>query len=481
MALSRISRGLYDAIRHQRFSLNGGPVACGANCASGSSFWCRGEHNVSMGPFSRTSLGEPEYYTSPANEPAPGSQAAYTDFFVKQAMLELGYEEQVQKLLLTPHREIHAELVITMDNGETGAFNAYRVQHDNARGPFKGGFRFHPEVNMDDMRSLASLMTWKTAVMDLPFGGAKGGVRCDPKLLTERELERITRKLVLALKEMIGPFKDIPGPEVSSGSKVMAWIFDEYSKYKGFSPQCVTGKPLLLHGSHVREDATARGVVHAIENLLSEEHAGNIYGKKFVVQGFGNVGSWVAHFIQKKGGRVLAVSDRHGAIYNPKGLDVDSVRRHVVAAPPFGGNLISYPNGTALPLEELLTIPCDFFIPCAVGSVITENNADKVQCKYVVEAANGPVTPVADEVLRQKGIVVLPDIYCSGGGVTVSFFEWVQNMQRLRWEEQEVITQLGLKMSVAFKDIWDCHKHRNVSLRTAAYMVGVQRVHKSHV
>ncbi|EIE24400.1 glutamate dehydrogenase [Coccomyxa subellipsoidea C-169] len=433
----------------------------------------RGQHAASaLDQFSGEELYEPAY-----SEPPKGTQSHRTDTFVREAFQVLDYPERLQKLLLTPQRELHVELNITRDNGEIEIFNAYRVQHDNSRGPFKGGFRFHPNVSMDDVRSLASLTTWKTAVVDVPFGGAKGGVRCDPKDLTEAELERITRKLVQALKDCVGPDRDIPGPEISAGSKVMSWWFDEYSKYKGFSPACVTGKPMTLHGSYGREYATGRGVVLATRELLRNEHMGKIAGKTFVIQqGFGNVGGWAAELLELYGGKVIAVSDRTGAIYNPEGLDIRSLKRHIKAQPPFGGHMSSFPGGERLAIEELLTMPCDVFIPAAVPDVITEEVATKLNCKYVVEAANGPTTPEGDKALRERGIVVLPDVYANGGGVIVSFFEWVQNQQTFRWEEEEVNRRLDRKMTDAFERIWDVHTTQKLPLRTAAYVLALRSV-----
>ena len=327
-----------------------------------------------------------------------------------KAPAELDYPERFRKLLLTPQREIHAELVISMDDGEVGAFSCYRVQHDNSRGPFKGGFRLSASSSMDETRGLASLMTWKSAVLNLPFGGAKGGVNVDPSLLSDGELERLTRKLVQNLKELIGPFKDIPGPEISTGSRVMSWIFDEYSKFKGFSPAVVTGKPLQLHGSHARDSATGRGVVVATRELLKAHGAGGLEGKTVVIQGFGNVGGWAARLFHESGARVLAVSDRHGATSHPGGLDVAALRRHTRAAPPFGGSLRSFPGGTALALDKLLEIPCDVFVPAAVPSVVNATTARTLGCKFLVEAANASTTPAGDQILRERGIVALPDI-----------------------------------------------------------------------
>jgi len=355
-----------------------------------------------------------------------------------QALQHLEYPERLQKLLLTPEREVSVELAILLDNGEVATYQASRVQHDNSRGPFKGGLRYHPAVDLDDVRSLASLMTWKTAVMDIPFGGAKGGVTVDPKTLSERELEILTRKLVQALRPILGTYEDIPAPDMNTGAREMAWIFDEYTKFAGFSPGIVTGKPVWLHGSLGREAATGRGTVYAIRELLKAMKLGDISGKSFVVQGFGNVGSWAAQILHEHGGRVIAVSDVFGAVANERGLDIPQLRAHIGE----GLSISSFADGVAIPKETILTVPCDVLIPAAIGGVITEDNAKDLQCRIIAEAANGPTTAAADQELRRRGIVALPDIYTNGGGVTVSFFEWVQNLQNFKWTEAEVNRKL---------------------------------------
>ncbi|GAB4814483.1 hypothetical protein N2152v2_001529 [Parachlorella kessleri] len=405
-----------------------------------------------------------------------GSHSENTNKFITDALQHLEYPERLQKLLLTPEREVSVELAILKDNGEVEVFSAYRVQHDNSRGPYKGGLRYHPQVDIDDVRSLASLMTWKTAVMDIPFGGAKGGVTVDPKKLSERELEILTRKL--ALRPILGTYEDVPAPDMNTGAREMAWIFDEYTKFAGFSPGIVTGKPVWLHGSLGREAATGRGTVFAIRELLKALKWGEIAGKTFVIQGFGNVGSWAAQILHEQGGRVVAVSDVNGAIADPEGLDVPELRRHV---DEYGHSLASFPDGESIPKEDILKVPCDVLIPAAIGGVIDEDNAGDLQCKAVVEAANGPTTPAGDEVLRQRGIIALPDIYTNGGGVTVSFFEWVQNLQNFKWSEDEVNEKLDTVMTDAFKAIWDIHEQDGLPLRTAAFVKALQRVTRARI
>ncbi|MEW5302066.1 MAG: hypothetical protein WDW36_004876 [Sanguina aurantia] len=400
------------------------------------------------------------------------SHSENTNTFLREALNELEYPEKLQKLLLTPQREMTVELVVQLDNGELEVFNAYRVQHNNSRGPYKGGLRYHPHVDLDDVRSLASLMTWKTAVMDIPFGGAKGGITVDPKKLSERELEKLTRKLVLAIKDIIGVYEDIPAPDMNTDGKVMAWFFDEYSKYKGFSPGVVTGKPVYLHGSLGREAATGRGTVFAIRELLRAMKLGVIKDKTFVIQGFGNVGAWAAELLQELGGKVIAISDVSGAIYNEKGLDILALRKHSAA----GKSLKEFTEATAIDKDSILGIKCDILIPAAVGGVITGANAHTLQCTAVVEAANGPTTPEGDAILRERGITVLPDILANGGGVTVSFFEWVQNLQNFKWEEDDVNRKLDRKMTDAFEAVWSIHQERKITLRTAAFVKALQRV-----
>ncbi|KXZ45580.1 hypothetical protein GPECTOR_53g166 [Gonium pectorale] len=385
------------------------------------------------------------------------SHAENTNQFLREALNRLDYPEKLQNLLLTPRREMSVELVVQMDNGQIEVFNAYRVQHNNARGPYKGGLRYHPQVDLDDVRR-------KTAVMDIPYGGAKGGVTVDPRKLSERELEKMTRKLVVAIKEIIGTYEDIPAPDMNTDAKVMAWFFDEYSKYKGFSPGVVTGKPVYLHGSLGREAATGRGTTFAIRELLKAMHMGKLADQKYVIQGFGNVGAWAAQLLWEAGGKVVAVSDVAGAVANENGLDIGALRRHMAG----GQALAAFPGGSALRKEDILTHPCDVLIPAAIGGVIGPEVAAKLDCK-------------GDAVLRDRGITVLPDIYTNGGGVTVSFFEWVQNLQNFKWEEEDVNRKLDRKMTDAFAALWAVHREMAVPLRTAAFIVALQRVTRAEV
>lgn len=330
------------------------------------------------------------------------------------------------------------------------------------------------------MRSLASLMTWKTAVMDIPFGGAKGGVTVDPAALSERELEKLTRKLVQSIKDVVGPHEDIPAPDMNTGGREMAWFFDEYSKFSGFSPGVVTGKPVHLHGSLGREAATGRGTVFATRELLKASGAGGLAGKTVAIQGFGNVGAWAAELFAEEGAVVLAVSDAFSAVRaagENRGLDIKALRAHVAG----GGRLEDFPGGAAMDKADILTVPCDVLVPAAIGGVLTDATAPKADCKFIVEAANGPTTPDGDKVLRDRGVVVLPDIYTNGGGVTVSFFEWVQNLQNFRWEEADVNRRLDRAMTDAFAPIWAIAADKRVPLRTAAFVQALQRVTRAHI
>uniref|UniRef100_A0A061QTF0 Glutamate dehydrogenase n=1 Tax=Tetraselmis sp. GSL018 TaxID=582737 RepID=A0A061QTF0_9CHLO len=405
------------------------------------------------------------------------SHSENTNFFIKEALDTLGYPHKLQKLLLEPDRELQLNLAITRDTGEVNTFKAFRVQHNCSRGPYKGGLRYHPHVDMDDIRSLASLMTWKTALLDIPFGGAKGGICVDVKGLSERELEKLTRRFVQKCREIIGPLTDIPAPDMNTDGRVMAWFYDEYSKYEGFAPGAVTGKPVLLHGSLGREAATGRGVTFAIREMLKACGTSGIDGHTFAFQGFGNVGSWAAELIAERGGKIVAVSDADSGIYNPSGLDVRALRSHAAER----RKLSEFSGGEPLDALEVLTAPCDVLVPAAVGGVITEENARDLRCKFVAEAANGPVTPEGDVVLRERGIPVLPDIFCNAGGVTVSFFEWVQNLQNLKWDEQEINMRLDRKMTDAFKEVWAIHGNQGVPLRVAAFMKALERVTQATV
>ncbi len=391
--------------------------------------------------------------------------------YFERAASILALPRDVAEQLVTPYREMRVECTIRLDSGYIGTFTGYRVQHDNSRGPFKGGLRYHPAVDLDEVRALASLMTWKTAVVGIPFGGAKGGIHVDPSRLSVFELERLTRKFVAGIHDMIGPSVDIPAPDVNTTPQVMAWIMDEYAKYHGFHPGVVTGKPVDLFGSVGRDEATGRGVVIAIEELLRTQGQ-QIKDATYVIQGFGNVGSHTARILAERGGRVVGIGDVTASFYDPAGIDVNAalsfVKEHRVLA--------GFSAAPTISAEQLLLMPCDVLVPAALGGVLDRQTASAVKCRIVVEAANGPTTPEGDEALRQRGITILPDIYANAGGVTVSYFEWVQNLQQFAWDETRVQHELDRTMRTAFRHLSQTAGKHSVDLRTAAFVVAIERV-----
>jgi glutamate dehydrogenase (NAD(P)+) len=392
--------------------------------------------------------------------------------YFRNAARVMDLSARVERLLVTPHREVKVDVSITLDSGELGTFIGYRVQHDRSRGPMKGGLRYHPAVDMDEALGLASLMTWKTAVVNLPFGGAKGGIAVDPALLSPRELERLTRRFVQQIHDIIGPQHDIPAPDVNTNAQIMAWIMDEYSKIHGFSPAVVTGKPVDLFGSKGREEATGRGVVWGLEEMLADLGAGPVEGKRFAIQGFGNVGSWAARFLHERKGKVVAVSDVKGGVRNPEGLDIPALAAHVRQH----GTVQGFSGTDDVSNDALLALDVDVLIPAALGGVLTRDNAREVRARYIVEAANGPTTPEADEIFQSRNIPVLPDIYANAGGVTVSYFEWVQNIQQFTWDEERVNTELHRHMREAYATLARVAREHRVPLRTAAFIVAIGRV-----
>ncbi|XP_047322004.1 glutamate dehydrogenase A [Impatiens glandulifera] len=396
---------------------------------------------------------------------------AATNRNFRHAARILGLDSKLEKSLLIPFREIKVECTIPKDDGSLVSYVGFRVQHDNARGPMKGGIRYHPEVDLDEVNALAQLMTWKTAVANLPYGGAKGGIGCSPKELSRSELERLTRVFTQKIHDLIGVNVDVPAPDMGTNSQTMAWILDEYSKFHGHSPGVVTGKPIDLGGSLGREAATGRGVVFATEALLNE-HGKSINGLTFAIQGFGNVGSWVAKLVHERGGKVVAVSDITGALKNPNGLDIDALIEHKETT----GVLNNFNGGVAIDPNEILVHECDVLIPCALGGVLNKENANSVLAKFIIEAANHPTDPEADEILSKKGVVILPDIYANAGGVTVSYFEWVQNIQGFMWDEEKVNRQLHNYMIKAFGNIKNMCQTHNCNLRMGAFTLGVDRV-----
>ena len=383
----------------------------------------------------------------------------------------LDISEDLRVALKTPYREVMVEIPLRCRDGSLRTFSGYRVQHDPARGPMKGGLRYHPEVNLDEVRALASLMTWKTAVVGIPFGGAKGGINCDPTQLSEVDVERLTRKFISRIARFIGPQEDIPAPDVNTSAQVMAWIVDEYSKYNGFSPGVVTGKPVQLGGSLGRESATGRGVLFATQRAAADLGL-ELRGARVAVQGFGNVGAWAAHFFAEAGATVVAVSDVKGGIYAEDGLDVAALREGVAK----GRSVVDHPGGRQISNEELLALEVEVLVPAALGNVLHALNAGDVKARLVVEGANHPTTPDADRIFEERGIVVIPDIYANAGGVTVSYFEWVQNLQQFRWTAERVDTELKAIMDRAYDDVRAIATERSVDLRTAAFVLAIGRV-----
>lgn len=385
---------------------------------------------------------------------------------------ELDLSPEMRTLLSTPEREISVQVPVEMDDGRVVSLIGHRVQHNRARGPMKGGLRYHHEVDLDEVRSLASLMTWKTAVVNLPFGGAKGGVAVDSREISSREKERITRKFVDEVHELIGPDKDIPAPDMGTDHEVMAWFVNQYNKYAGFNPAVVTGKPVEHYGIPGREEATGRGV--GILTIKALGRLGRkVNGSTVAIQGFGNVGSHTAKFLAEAECKVVAVSDVSGGYYNPDGLDVMKVVRY---ARSHNNTLAGYPDAEQITNQELLELDVTVLIPAALGGVIDSDNADRIKADLVIEAANSPVRPEADEALAGRGIPILPDILANAGGVTVSYFEWAQNRQFYQWNLNRVRGELDHLLSTAFEHVWDLAVEREVSLRTAAFMVGIERV-----
>ena len=399
-----------------------------------------------------------------------------TNYYFEKAAALLDLSDNIKTLMVVPDRELRVEVAIELDSGQIGNFIGYRVQHDNARGPFKGGLRYHPHVDQDEARSLASLMTWKTAVVDLPFGGGKGGINCDPKALSRGELERLTRKFVEKIHDFIGPDKDIPAPDMGTDGQVMAWIMNEYAKYHGFQPAVVTGKPVELHGSAGREAATGYGVMIVTREALSKVKK-TIKGTTFAIQGYGNVGSFTARFLAEQGGIIVAVSDAFGAIFNKSGINVADLDTHM----EIHKKVIGFTGADAGSNEQLLTLPVDVLIPAALGGVLNADNAADVRAGMIVEAANSPTWPEADEIFQKRQIPVIPDILANAGGVVVSYFEWVQNQQHFRWGLEQVKREEEERMVEAFRKVYEMAETKSIPMRTAAYMLGISRVGRARV
>ncbi|MED1918684.1 Glu/Leu/Phe/Val dehydrogenase [Brevibacillus sp. DP1.3A] len=394
-----------------------------------------------------------------------------TQTVIKEALEKLGYQESMFELLKEPLRVLTVRIPVRMDNGEVKVFTGYRAQHNDAVGPTKGGIRFHPEVTEDEVKALSIWMSLKAGIVDLPYGGGKGGIICDPREMSFRELERLSRGYVRAISQLVGPTKDIPAPDVFTNSQIMAWMMDEYSRIREFdSPGFITGKPIALGGSHGRETATAKGVTICIREAAKRRNI-EVKGARVVVQGFGNAGSYLAKFMHDAGAKVVGISDAYGALHDPNGLDID----YLLDRRDSFGTVTKLFNNT-ITNKELLELECDILVPAAIENQITAANAHNIKASIVVEAANGPTTLEATKILTERGILLVPDVLASAGGVTVSYFEWVQNNQGYYWSEEEVEEKLEKVMVRSFENVYSMSQTRRIDMRLSAYMVGARKM-----
>jgi glutamate dehydrogenase (NAD(P)+) len=416
---------------------------------------------------STTALGESARVLAPSDGMSPFEAAT---FFFHQSADRLGLRDDMREVLSTTYRELAVQVPLRMDDGKMVVLRGYRIQHNGARGPYKGGVRYHESADLDEVRALAALMTWKNALIDVPFGGAKGGVQCEPGLLSRGELERLTRRFTDMISYIIGVTRDIPAPDMGTNAQVMAWMMDAYGKKNGYSPGIVTGKPVELGGSPGREEATGRGVVICAREVAKRKGV-NFEGARVVIQGFGNVGYWTAKLGAEMGVTVVGVSDVGGGVYNDKGLDLVALEGHLEDSL----SLADFSGAESVTNEELLELECDILIPAAVHGVINTGNAGDIKAPIIVEAANGPTTPAADEMLNERGVTIVPDILANAGGVTVSYFEWVQNIQHFPWDADQVNLQLEKRMTRATDEVFAAAAGGQ-SLRRAAFDISVKRV-----
>ncbi|HEY7733470.1 MAG TPA: Glu/Leu/Phe/Val dehydrogenase [Nitrososphaera sp.] len=382
-------------------------------------------------------------------------------------------DKGLHQVLANPKRVLTVSLPVKMDTGEIHVFTGFRSQHNDARGPYKGGIRYHPQVTIDEVKALSMWMTWKCAVADIPYGGGKGGIICNPKEMSDGELERMTRRYAYAIADIIGPHTDIPAPDVYTGGKEMAWIMDTYSALKGnyVQPELITGKPLAIGGSLGRNEATGRGLSFTVREAVKKLKI-NIKTATVAVQGFGNAGQFSSQLVQEQGAKVIAASDSKGGVYNKNGIDIISLRKHKEKS----GSVVGFPGAKSISNEEVLETDCTILIPAALENQITSKNAGKIKAKIVAEAANGPTTPEADDVLYKNKTLVIPDILANGGGVTVSYFEWLQNLRRQYWSENEVNEMLDTSITKAFLNVYDTHEEYGVNMRKASTVLAVNRV-----
>ncbi|WP_066067938.1 Glu/Leu/Phe/Val family dehydrogenase [Neobacillus soli] len=394
-----------------------------------------------------------------------------TQIVIHDALKKLGYNEELFELLKEPLRMVHVRIPVRMDDGSTKVFTGFRAQHNDAIGPTMGGVRFHPRVDVDEVKALSMWMSMKCGIADLPFGGGKGAILCNPRTLSFGELERLSRGYVRAISQIVGPTKDIPAPDMYTNSQIMAWMLDEYSRFRKYdSPGFITGKPLVLGGSEGREKAGAAGVTICIEEAAKKRGI-RIQGARIIVQGFGNAGSYIAKFMHERGAKIIGISDVYGALYNPDGLNIN----YLLDRRDSFGTVTSLFEG-AITNKELLEHDCDVLVPAAIANQITAENASNIRARIVVEAANGPTTLEATRILSERGILLVPDVLAGAGGVTVSYFEWVQNNQGYYWSEEEVAERLRKKLVNSFNQIYDISQSRNIDMRLAAYMVGVGKM-----
>jgi glutamate dehydrogenase (NAD(P)+) len=382
-------------------------------------------------------------------------------------------DDGMRQVLANPKRVLTVSLPVKMDNNEIKVFTGFRSQHNDARGPYKGGIRYHPQVSIDEVKALSMWMTWKCAVADIPYGGGKGGIICNPKEMSEDELERLTRRYAYAISDIIGPRTDIPAPDVYTGGKEMAWIMDTYSALKGnfMQPEIITGKPLAIGGSLGRTEATGRGLSFTVREAAKRLKI-NMNTATVVVQGFGNAGQYSAQFLEEQGAKVIAVSDSNGGVSNKDGIQVGALRKHKDKK----GSVVGFPGTRPISNEDLVEMECTILVPAALENQITSKNAAKIKAKIVAEAANGPTTPDADDILYKNGIMVIPDILANGGGVTVSYFEWLQNLRREYWKEDEINQRLDRNISKAFSDVYETHDQYTVNMRKASTLLAIKRV-----
>jgi glutamate dehydrogenase (NAD(P)+) len=409
---------------------------------------------------------------TPKDQPAEVSNWDIVNHYFDIAAERLELRDDVAAVLRSSYREVQVQVPVSLSDGRIHVFSGFRVQHNGARGPYKGGIRFHPDVDLDEVRALAMLMTWKTAVVDIPYGGAKGGVNVNPRELEADELQAVARSFMDKIEKVLGPTRDIPAPDVGTNAQTMAWLMDEYGKLHGHTPAIVTGKPLALEGSQGREAATGRGVIYVLEEVVKQLDIG-IDGLTFAIQGFGNVGSWAARILHDKGAKLVAVDTVDGSIHSDGGIDPHKLYDYMTDE---HGDINEFGDCEQISKEDFLATECDVFIPAALGGAIHAQNADLLNCKILLEGANSPTTPKADKILTDKGVYIAPDVVCNAGGVIVSYFEWVQNLQHFLWEEDEVNSKLEKIIKRGFAEIAQKAEADDTTPRIAAYELGISRV-----